>query len=93
MNITEGRLACLPRSFVTFIQIFSEQTSASLKNSALVAHPVHVVLLNFSKEHKKSLFRSEHSLVVFLSDETEKSEGMREVDIARPCESVYGYSK
>lgn len=49
----------------------------SLKSSALIVYPVHVVLLIFSKECEERMLQSGHSLMSFLPVETEYSEGMR----------------
>lgn len=35
-------------SFVGFVQIFSDTTVTTLESAALVAYPVHVILLNVS---------------------------------------------
>lgn len=66
--------------------------ATGLKGFVFFAYPVHVALLHFSKEYKKSLIQSRHCLVVLLLLETERSGGMREVDIGGPRESLCAYS-
>lgn len=63
-----------------------------MKSSAIVAHPVHVVLLKFTNEYKKSLIESGHSPVAFLPVETEKCQGTGGADIGGPEDYVYDYS-
>lgn len=75
-----------------FVQIVSDKTATCFKISSLAAYPVHVVLLEFSKKHVKRLIQNGHSSVAFLPVDAEKSEVMREAEIAGPRESVYGYS-
>lgn len=57
----------LPGSFVWFIQIYSIETATRLKISGLLSCPVHMVLLNFSKEKMKSLVQSGQRLVPLYS--------------------------
>lgn len=78
-------------SFAGFVQILSDKTGKSLQGSSLAPHPGHMVLLDFSKEDKKRPVRRVHSLLVFLSVETERGEGMREVVIDGPRKLLYGY--
>lgn len=62
-----------------FVQIFSDEAVTSLKTSALLPHPMHVQLLNFSKNYKK-LMQSGLSSAAFRAVETETSKAMREAD-------------
>lgn len=55
-----------PQSFVRFVQILSVKTAKRLKSSVLVADQVHVVLLNFVKEYKKSLIQSRHDSMAYF---------------------------
>lgn len=87
-----SRTTSLPASFVRFVQIFSEQTVTSLKSSALVAFPVHLVLLSFGKEYKKRLIQSGHSVVAFLPSKAVRREGRREADNEGDVVPLYGYS-
>lgn len=57
---------------------------ASLKSSTLVAYPVPVGLLNFSKKVRRRLVQSGYSSGAFLLVETKKSEGIRMEDIRGP---------
>lgn len=57
----------LPISFGRIVQIFLDGMANCLKCSALVAYPMSVVLLNFSKAYKKRLMQIGHSLVAFSS--------------------------
>lgn len=57
----EGR-----ETFVGFAQIFSDKTATSRKGSALVAYPVHAVLLNLSIGTRQWLIDQGHALVAFL---------------------------
>lgn len=64
----------------------------TLKRSALFANHQHAVVLNFSKKYKMWLIQSGHSFTAFLSVQTRRSECIRDIDIGRSLESVYGYS-
>lgn len=39
-----------PTSFVGIIQLYHDITAKTLKSNAIVAHPVHIMLLNFTNE-------------------------------------------
>lgn len=80
-----------PMTFVTFVQIFSNEMATGFKRSALVANPAHAVLLNFIKDYKTRLIQNRHSLVGILPHETEMSEGVIVADIGELRKSVDGY--
>lgn len=42
-----------PKSFVGFVQVFSEQIETTLKSPRLVAYPVRVILVNISLSHRR----------------------------------------
>lgn len=48
----------LPRSSVRILQIFLDKTVKSKRGSVLVAYPVRVLLLNFSKEYSKRVIQN-----------------------------------
>lgn len=60
--------------------------------SAHVAHLVHTVLLNFSKDYKSCLIQMGNSLVALLSDETEKREGTQDAGVRRLLKPAFQYS-
>lgn len=62
----------------------------SLKYPAFVAYPRHVELLNFRKEYKERIIRSDQSLIAFFLVETEVSKGTGKADNGSP-DSGYGY--
>lgn len=51
-NWSEGRC----RSFMVFVQEFSDKTAATVKSTALVAYLLHVVLLNCSAVYWRRFF-------------------------------------
>lgn len=63
-----------------------------MKSSTGVIYLVYVLLWNFKKDYKMCQMHNEHSLVAFLSVEIETSEDMRDTNIRRPREYVYGCS-
>lgn len=80
-----------PKSFTAFVQVFSDLIVFSLKCSALVAHPVHDVLLNFSYAYKWWLVQSGQSLMAFLPFEcATKQQGERN-ELAEIKKSLYVY--
>lgn len=64
-----------------------------MKNSALVAYPVHEVVLNFTKKYKTWLMQKGRSLMAFLRVETEMNEGLADADTGGIQKSVCGYWK
>lgn len=40
------------KSFVGYLQVFGDKSATKLKNNAIVAYPVHFVLMNFSAKHR-----------------------------------------
>lgn len=49
-----------------FVQVFSDKTGTTMKSTALVAYPVHVVLLNKSAVYQQWLVGKQLTLVGFL---------------------------
>lgn len=82
----------LRRSFILFVQIWSDETATSLKSSALIAQSVHAMLLIFSKRYKTKLIHSAHPLRAFLPGETKKREAMAETEMKRLQQLVHVYS-
>ena len=56
----------LPKSFVGMFQLYTDKTATTLKANATVAHPVHVVLLNVTREFRLKLINGGHTLVGLL---------------------------
>ena len=56
----------LPRSFVGFLQVFSDKTASTLSSSAFVAYPIHVVFLNTSPSKREWLINNGYSIIGFL---------------------------
>lgn len=56
----------MPNSFMGFCQNFGDKTSTSLKISAVVTCPVHIVLINFSEGYRRILVSNRHTLIGFL---------------------------
>ena len=54
------------RSFVGMLQLYSDKSRTTLKESAFQFYPFHVTLLNFSDEYKRQCILSGLSLVAFL---------------------------
>lgn len=54
------------RSFIGFIQLFSDKTAASLKANAFVAYPFHAVFLNVSAQYRRFLIGHGYTIVAFL---------------------------
>jgi len=56
-------------SFVGFFQLYSDKTAMTLKSNAMVAYPVHLVLLNASPSFRRWLIDNGHTLLGFLPAE------------------------
>lgn len=54
------------QSFVIYVQIFSDEKAASLKSTALVAYPVHVMPIDFTYSFRWWLFENGHTVVGYL---------------------------
>lgn len=54
------------KSFIGFIQLFTDKTVAALKSNSFSAHAVHITLLNFSKSFRKRMIQEGHSVLGFL---------------------------
>lgn len=63
-----------------------------MESFALVAYPVHVALLNFSKKYGKRLIQSEYTSVLFLPVEIRKSEVISTENIEGTHVVKYGSS-
>ena len=55
-----------PKSFVPFIQVFTDKTATSLSSSAFVAYPIHLVVLNTSAERREWLINNGLTILGFL---------------------------
>ena len=55
-----------PKSFVPFIQVFTDKTATSLSSSASVAYPIHLVVLNTSAERLEWLLNNGLTILGFL---------------------------
>lgn len=53
-------------SFVGMLQLYSDKTATTLKASATVAYPVHLVLLNFTAEYRRHLIDHGYTIVGLL---------------------------
>lgn len=62
-----------PRSFVGFLQFFSDKTATTLTSSAFVAYPLHAVFLNTSPEHREWLINNGYTIIGFLPVSTSDS--------------------
>ena len=65
-NIWNDHSNFYPRSFVGFLQVYSDKTATTLKANAMVAYPIHVVFLNCSASFRRFLINREYTLVGFL---------------------------
>lgn len=54
------------KSFVGFIQIYTDKISTTLKINSLVAYPIHFTLLNVSDKFRRYFIDHAHTLVCFL---------------------------
>lgn len=52
--------------FRCFMHLLSDKTAATLKSTALVANPLHAILLNVSARKRRRLIGTRHTLVGFL---------------------------
>ena len=55
-----------PRSFVGYLQLFSDKTATTLTSSAFVAYPLHAVLLNTTPEEREWLINNGYTIIGFL---------------------------
>lgn len=53
-------------SFVGLVQLYTDKTAMTRKTNAMVAYPIHAVLLNFQKDFRRILIDNGHTLVGFL---------------------------
>lgn len=82
----------MPKSFSGLIQIYSDKTATSLKCSALVAYPVHVVWLNFTARQRRYLIDHGYTLVGFLPVGSEEGETVHGDSGIEESVSVYGFT-
>ncbi len=54
------------KSFIGYLQLFTDKTVTSLKASGMVAHAVHATFINFSKDFRRFLIRNGHTIIGFL---------------------------
>lgn len=73
-------------------QMFYDKTASSLRDSSLVAYPVHSVLIDFSEAYKQWLVRSRHNLVAFHPVKWAVKHQISNIELAGIKESLYGYS-
>ena len=62
------------KSFIGFIQVFTDKTVAALKANSFAAHAVHVTFMNFTKEFRRKMIQEGHTVVGFLPVALEKSD-------------------
>ena len=72
----------LPRSFVPFIQLFTDKTASSLSTSAYTAYPIHAVVMNTSPERREWLINNGLTILGFLPAHASQTtdSGMDHVD-------------
>jgi len=54
------------QSFIAFLQVFTDKTVTTLKANGMVAHAVHVTLLNLDKHTRRSFIQNGLTIVGFL---------------------------
>ena len=79
------------KSFVGFIQVFTDKTVAALKANSFAAHAVHITFMNFTKEFRRKMIQEGHTVVGFLPVALEKSDIEPSPDIANR-EHLINYS-
>ena len=62
------------KTFIGFIQVFTDKTVAALKANSFAAHAVHITFMNFTKEFRRKMIQEGHTVVGFLPVALEKSE-------------------
>ena len=55
-----------PKSFVTFLQIFTDKTASSLSSSAYTSYPIHCTVLNVTPERREWLINNGLIIIGFL---------------------------
>lgn len=83
----------LPRSFVDFLQIFSDKTAASLKSLVRVVYYVNAERLHFNKECEAWVFKRGQCSMLSYQDDNKNGEGMTDADIERPLQPLYPFYK
>ena len=58
------------KSFIGFLQVFTDKTVTTLKVGGIAAHVVHVTFLNFTKAFRRKLIHSGKTMVGFLPTRT-----------------------
>lgn len=53
-------------SFAGLVQLYTDKTQTSLKNTAMTFYPLHVTFLNFSEQMRREIIVSGSSIVAFL---------------------------
>ena len=54
------------KTFIGFLQLFTDRTVTTLKASGMVAHAVHITLVNLDKHTRRSFIQNGHTIVGFL---------------------------
>ena len=65
-------------SFVGMVQLYSDKSKTSLKESAFQFYPLHLALLNFSNEYRRECVVNGRTFVAFLPLTFENDESMSE---------------
>lgn len=71
------------KSFVGLGQVYSDKTQSSLRANAWTMYPVHLTLLNFSEEDRRSFVISGQSIIGFLPVEYHSCDSERRSNITR----------
>lgn len=59
-------VSAIESSFVGLVQIYSDKSKTSLKESAFLFYPLHITLLNFSEEHRRKCIVNGSTFLAFL---------------------------
>lgn len=54
------------KSFVGYLQLYSDKSSTTMKASGLVSYPIHITLLNFHKEYRNTCIMSGETILAYL---------------------------
>ena len=54
------------KSFIGFIQLFTDKTVAALKSNSFSAHAFHITLMNFSKAFRRRMIQEGHTVLGFF---------------------------
>lgn len=81
-----------PRSFLGLLKLYSDKKATSLKQIALFACPVHVVLLNLNAKQRRYLVDHGHTLFGFFPIQSEEMEIRGEKAGPRKAVPRYGFT-